>query len=270
MIEYLILLILGLAVGSFLSVVIYRETAEEKKEEKLKWLPAWVAGRSYCDKCKKKLTWKDNIPLLSYLILGGKCRYCQAKIPPTYPLIEIFTGIEFVWIYWLLGRLSFFQQMEGIYSFAVLGFWIFVFSLSLVLSFIDIKSGILPDNLVLIGTIISFLRLLVTGRWEFLLSGIGLFLFFLFLYLITSGKGIGFGDVKLAFFIGVTLGWWQWTLVSMFFAFLTGAIFGVILIVVKKKTMKSSIPFGPFMLSGMLFAKIFGEYVWNLYISKLM
>jgi leader peptidase (prepilin peptidase)/N-methyltransferase len=269
MVIYLLLFILGLVVGSFLSVVVYRETTEEDNEKK-SWLPAWVAGRSFCDHCKKKLTWYDNIPLLAYVLLWGKCRYCRKKINFTYPLIELFTAFEFVWIYWLIQQFAFFRQMEGLFSFGVLIFWLFVFSLSLVLSFIDIKSGILPDNLIVIGSVVSVLRLVFTGRWEFLISGIGLFLFFLFLYFITSGRGIGFGDVKLAFFIGVTLGWWQWVIVATMLAFLTGAFLGVILIVVKKKTMKSALPFGPFLLGGMLLAKLFGEFLWNLFIKNLM
>jgi prepilin signal peptidase PulO-like enzyme (type II secretory pathway) len=269
MLEYLILLIVGLVVGSFLSVVIYRETQDEETDKSaISLLPPWVLGRSYCDHCKKALSWYENIPLLSFIVQQGKCRHCHKRINVSYPLIEMFTAFEFVWIYWLIQRLSFFRQMEGFFSLGVLVFWLFIFSLSIVLSIIDIKSGILPDSLVLTGSsVVALLRLLITGRWEFILTGLVLFIFFLFLYLITQGKGIGFGDVKLAFFIGVVLGWWQWALVAMFIAFLTGAVAGVILIVVKRKTMKSSLPFGPFLLGGMLIAKILGEYVWGLYMS---
>lgn len=268
MFVYLILFILGLIVGSFLSVVIYRETTDlptSSKSKLLSWLPSWVAGRSRCDYCQNQLIWFENIPLISYVLQKGKCRKCGKKIPFAYPLFELFTALEFVWVYWLIQRFAFFQQMEGSYSFLALGFWLFVFSLSIVLSIIDIKIGILPDSLIVVGSCVAVLRLLITGRYEFIIAGIGLSLFFLSLYLLTGGKGIGFGDVKLAFFIGVVLGWWQWILVAMFVAFLTGAIVGVILIMLRKKTMKSAIPFGPFLLGGMLVAKLFGEVVWFWY-----
>jgi len=272
MLVYVFLIILGLLVGSFLSVVIYRETSEisqTKKDKILSWLPSWVTGRSRCDYCDKKLLWFENIPLLSYIFQKGKCRKCGRKIPFSYPLFELFTAFEFVWLYWLIQRFAFFKQFEGGYSLLALGFWIFVFSLSLALSIIDMKVGILPDSLILVGSVVAVLRLLVTGRFSFILAGIGLMLFFLTLYLITSGKGIGFGDVKLAFFIGVVLGWWQWILVAMFIAFLTGAISGVILIITGKKSMKSAIPFGPFLLGGMLVAKLFGEAIWIWYVGMM-
>lgn len=271
MIEYLFLFVFGMVVGSFLSVVVYRETRDEEEvsSSPVSWLPPWVLGRSFCDHCKKELSWYENIPLLSFVLLRGKCCHCGKKINISYPLIELFTALEFVWVYWLIQRLSFFRQMEGVFSLGVLGFWLFIFSLSIVLAIIDIKSGILPDSLIIAGSVAAVARLFITGRWEFLLTGVVLFAFFLFLYLITQGKGIGFGDVKLAFFIGVVLGWWQWVLVAMFMAFLTGAVAGVILIVLKRKTLKSALPFGPFLLGGMLIAKVLGEYLWGLYVRGL-
>jgi len=274
MFEYLLLFLFGLVVGSFLSVVVYRETRDEEADNApTPWLPAWVLGRSHCDFCKKELSWYENIPLLSFLIQGGKCRHCHKKINLSYPLVELFTALEFVWIYWLIQRLTFFRQMEGFFSLGVLAFWLFIFSISLALAIIDFKSGILPDSLIIAGTVVAVLRLFFTGRWEFLLTGLVLFLFFFLLYklsyLIYKQEGIGFGDVKLAFFIGVVLGWWQWVLVAMFVAFLTGAVAGVILIVVKRKTMKSAVPFGPFLLGGMLIAKVLGEYLWRFYSSGL-
>ena len=277
--NYFLLFVFGLLVGSFLNVVVYREVSEIENELEevndlsnkgiMGFFPSWVVGRSACPKCSNLLSWYENIPLLSYLLLGGRCKNCKQPISIQYPLIELFTAIEFVWIYWLLSRFSFFQQMEGLYSVFVLGFWLFIFSLSVVLSIIDIRTQILPDSLVLAGTVVAVLRLFVTGRWEFLLVGLGLFLFFLFLYVATQGKGIGFGDVKLAFFIGVVLGWWQWAVIAMFIAFLTGAVVGVILIFTGSKTMKSALPFGPFMLGGMLITKVLGDYLWYLYVGML-
>ncbi len=271
MIEYILLFILGLIVGSFLSVIVYRETTDDKSLKS--FLPKWVTGRSYCDHCKKKIAWYDNIPLLSYILLGGKCRYCKKKINISYPLFEIFTALEFVWIYWLLGNFSFFNQMEGLFSFGVLFYWIFIFSLSVTLAVIDIKKQILPDSLILAGIMVSILRLFVTGRWEFILGGIGLGVFYLLIYglaiLTFKKEGIGLGDVKLAVLIGLALGWWQWIIVATLVSFLTGSLVGIILIILGKKNMQSAIAFGPFMLLGMLVAKLFGETLWGSYMLTL-
>lgn len=271
MVIWLLLIIFGLIVGSFISVVIYRETQEnpEPVSHWQSWLPPWVLGRSQCDHCKHELAWYDNIPLLSFLFLKGKCRSCQHPIQRSYPLVELLMAVQFVWIYWLLKQLSFFQQMEGSYSFLVLGFWLFIVTLSLALAWIDLKTQLLPDSLTYTGIAVAVLRLFVTGRWEFLWTGLGLFLFFLGLFVLTRGKGMGFGDVKLAFFIGVVLGWWQWAVVAMVIAFLTGAIVGVILIALNKKGLKSAIPFGPFMLGGMIVAKVFGDAIWMSYMRSL-
>ncbi len=268
MFDYLILFLFGLLIGSFLNVVVYRETLEIKNPLKsFKWLPPWFMGKSHCVHCHHPLSWRENIPLLSFLFLKGRCSYCQKSISWRYPVIELFTAIEFIWLYYLIKQFVFFKQLEGVYSLGVLVFWLFVFSLSFVLTYIDIKTYTLPDSLLLPAIFVGILRLFFTGRWQFLLAGAGLMLFYLSLYLITSRKGIGFGDVKLGFFIGVVLGWWQWILVATFIAFLTGAIVGVILIILKKKHMKSPLPFGPFLLLGMLITKLWGDYLWSYYLS---
>lgn len=270
---YVFLFLIGLAVGSFLNVVIYREVNEIQAEQeagslwgKLKsWLPQWAVDRSFCDHCKKPLAWHENIPVLSYLLQAGKCKTCHKPITPQYPFIELLTALEFVWLYWLLSQFSFFGQVEGFYSFALTGYWFFIFSVSLVLALIDLKTQILPDIIVLPAIGVSLLRLFFTGQWQFLLAAGLTSLFLLSLYLVTRGRGIGFGDVKLGLFIGLVLGWWQRIVVAVFLAFLTGAIVGVIMIIAKKKTIKSAIPFGPFLLLGMGIGKLIGDQLWGWY-----
>lgn len=267
---YFLLFIVGLVVGSFLNVVVCREVEEIKDEakglKKIKsWLPAWVTGRSICDHCRAKLVWYDNIPLLSYIFLAGKCRWCQKPIAIQYPLVELLTGLEFVWLYWLLSRFAFFGQVEGFYSLALAGYWFFILSVSLVLALVDLKTSVLPDAVLLPAIGLALLRLFFTQQWQFLLAALVTALFFLALYWLTGGKGMGFGDVKLGFFIGLVLGWWQRVLVAVFLAFLTGAIVGVIVILVKKKSLKSTIPFGPFLLFSMWLAKLFGDLIWGWY-----
>lgn len=270
---YVLLFLLGLAVGSFLNVVIYREVNEIQDEQeaqtfwgKLKsWLPKWALGRSFCDHCKKQLAWHENIPVLSYLLQSGKCKSCHKPITPQYPFIELLTAVEFVWLYWLLSKVSFFGQVEGFYSLALLGYWLFIFSTSLVLTVIDLKTKILPDIILLPAIGVSILRLFFTGQWQFLIAAGITGLFFSSLYLVTGGKGIGLGDVKLGLFVGLVLGWWQRIVVAVFLAFLTGAVVGVIMIIAKKKTLKSAIPFGPFLLLGMWIGKLAGDQIWNWY-----
>ena len=270
---YLLLFISGLAIGSFANVVIFREISDEKrspaKKSWKKYLPSWFFGRSYCDACKKPIAWYDNIPLFSYLLLGGRCRACGQKISFQYPLVELLTGFEFIWIYWLLQRFSFFGRLEGFYSFALLLYWIYIFSSLAIIFIADLKASIIPDWVVIPAIFISFLRLFESGRWTFALAGLAAGAFFLILYLITKGKGLGFGDVKLGVLLGLFLGYPQ-VVVAIFLAFLTGACLAVILIIQGKKRFGQRIAFGPFLVVGILVAKIWGLAVWNWYVGLLL
>lgn len=251
--------LLGLTVGSFLNVVIYR----------LRFGDSPMKGRSYCDNCKKPIAWLDNIPLLSFLLLKGRCRQCKKKIPADYPLIELLVGLQFVWTYWLLKvNFAFFGQVEGFYSLALLIYWLVLFSGALTIAVYDLKYMLIPDEVLwpLIG--LSFLRLFFSHQWQvlpaaFLSSG-----FLFLLWLITRGKGMGLGDVKLAFLLGLVLGWPQ-IVVAYFTAFLTGAAAGVILVLWGRKNFKQKIAFGPFLLLGMMVAKLWGWPIWQWYMGKL-
>jgi leader peptidase (prepilin peptidase)/N-methyltransferase len=270
---YFLLFILGLAVGSFLNVVIYREiqgekTSRSKKQAKKQWLPAWFWGRSYCDHCKKKIAWYDNIPILSYILLGGRCRYCHQKINLQYPLVELLTAFEFIWIYWLLSRFSFFGRLEGFYSFALVIYWLYIFSSFLVILIADFRGGIIPDWVVFPAILISVLRIFESGRWSLLIWGAAAAAFFLVLYLVTKGKGLGFGDVKLSFLLGLFLGYPQ-ILVAVFLAFLTGAFVAVILVISGKKHFGQTVPFGPFLILGTVVAKFWGAGIWNWYMGLI-
>lgn len=219
------LFLVGLTVGSFLNVVIYR----------LRFGDSPMRGRSYCDHCKKKIAWYDNIPLLSFVLLGGKCRKCKKKIPVDYPLVELLVGLQFVWVYWLLKvNYAFFGTWEGFYSLALLVYWLILFSGSLGIVVYDLKHMIIPDEVLwpLIG--VAFLRLFVSHQWQVLPIAVGSSLFLLSLWVITRGKGMGMGDVKLGFLMGLVLGW-PMIVVAYFLAFLTGAVAGVILILLNKK-----------------------------------
>ncbi|PIS09684.1 hypothetical protein COT75_00615 [Candidatus Beckwithbacteria bacterium CG10_big_fil_rev_8_21_14_0_10_34_10] len=276
---YFILFILGLCIGSFLNVLIYRESHEEasktKKSKSKKnrfknlnqHLPSWAQGRSYCDHCHKKLSWYDNIPLLSYIALKGKCRSCHKKIPFQYPLVEFLTGLQFTWIYFLLkSNLNFFSRFEGFYSFLTLGIYLLLGACFLAIFMADIKYQIIPDSAVFGGIILGFLKIFSDYRFTGMLdislfsSALGATLFFLSLVLITKGKGMGIGDIKLAFLMGLILGYPK-IIMALLFAFLTGAIVGVILVLTKEKSLKSKIAFGPFMIAGTITALFLADWI---------
>jgi len=257
---YLILFLFGLAIGSFLNVVIYRLRRGDSP----------MRGRSYCDRCKKPIAWFDNIPLFSFILLKGKCRKCKRKIPIEYPLTELLVGIEFVWVYWLLTvNFQFFGTWEGFYSLALLIYWLILFSGSLAIIIFDFKYMLIPDEVLypLIG--LALLRLPFSHQWQVVPAALASGAFLLSLYWITKGKGMGLGDVKLALLLGLVLGWPK-ILVAYFIAFLTGAGVGVILILSKKKRLKDKIAFGPFLLTAMLAAKLWGEQIWQWYLKACL
>lgn len=255
---YLLIFMFGLCVGSFLNVLIDRE---EKGED-------WVWGRSHCDFCQNQLAWYDNIPLLSFLILRGKCRFCGHKISWQYPLVEILTGIQFVWIYFLIqSNLTFFSRFEGFYSFLTLLIWLTLGACFLAIFMADFKYQIIPDIPMLVAGLASLLKILIdyryTGMIDFSVfpSALGAGLFFLSLVLLTKRKGMGWGDVELAVLMGLILGFPK-ILIALFFSFLTGALLGVILIIEGRKKLKSKIAFGPFLIAGLIFSLIYGEKIW--------
>lgn len=257
--DYLILFIFGLAVGSFLSVVIYRLRSGESA----------LKGRSRCDHCKKQIAWFDNVPLLSYLWLGGKCRYCKKEIAVEHLILELLVGLQFVWVYWLLKvNFSFFGHLEGFYSLSLLLYWLILFSGSLVIAVYDIKYMLIPDEVLfpLIG--VSFLRLFLSHQWQVLITALLSMGFIYSIHVLTRGRGMGFGDVKLAFLMGLVLGW-PLIVVAYFVAFLTGAGVGVILMLINIKKFKDKIAFGPFLLFGMMIAKLWGTKIWQWYFSFL-
>ncbi|HPJ17144.1 MAG TPA: prepilin peptidase [Candidatus Woesebacteria bacterium] len=210
--------LLGLCLGSFVNMLTYR-TALRYEITRNK-LQGTNQKRSFCDHCGKQLKWFDNVPLLSWLLLKGKSRCCDKKLSISYPLVELLLGILFL----------------------VSDYWLWPIEVFLVFSLVfDLKYMILPDfsTYILIGWATIFNH--------FLLASLGSFLFLLILYLVTKGKGIGFGDVKLAIFMGMFLGFPK-ILVAYYLAFIIGAIIGVILIILKIKKRTDPIPFGPFLI----------------------
>lgn len=261
----LVLFALGCVVGSFLNVVVYR-TVEQQ---------SWVTGRSKCESCGHQIRWFDNIPLVSYLLLGGKCRDCKTPISMTHPVIELLTGSLFVWWYWFGA--FFFQLSHSPFQTIQPLFWLLVGILLLMIVVSDFMYFIIPDTIVAILFVLTILYR-ITLVWfgvmqvsDLLWSLVAMtvaFLFFGSLWLITKGKGFGMGDVKLVVPLALLLGW-QKIFVGLFLAFLFGAIFGVVLIVLGKKRFGEVIPFGPFIVLGSITALIFGQNLLQWYIALL-
>ncbi len=260
-----VLFALGLAIGSFLNVVIYRSVHNDSP----------LRGRSYCDSCKKPIRWYDNIPVVSFILLRSRCRYCKAEIPWEYPAVEFLTGALFVW--WYVVGFTFFQLGSSPFSVIQPLFWLLVGVLFLVICFADVSYYIIPDSAVILltGIVIGYRTLLVSQHimigHDFLLSIMsGLFAscFFLSLVLLTKGKGMGLGDVKLAFPLGLLLGY-PLTVVALFLSFILGALVGILAIVLGKKKLKSRLPFGPFLIVGTILALVWGEQLLTLYLHYL-
>jgi leader peptidase (prepilin peptidase)/N-methyltransferase len=220
----LLIFILGLCVGSFLNVLADRLP----NGESVLW------GRSHCDYCKKTLRWYELVPVLSFIFLRGRCLRCHKPLSIQYPVVELLTGLGFVF---LSPRID----------------YMIIFCTLLVLFLSDLKYQILPDSMIVIGSLAAILH-------PHILPALGSFAFLYLLWAITRGRGMGLGDVKLALFMGLFLGYPD-IIVAFYIAFLTGALLGVILILVGKKGLKSTIAFGPFLIVGTALAFLWGQNI---------
>jgi leader peptidase (prepilin peptidase)/N-methyltransferase len=201
------------------------------------------------------LVWYDNIPVLSFILLKGRCRECGKKISLRYPLIELATALGFVGIWFLF--------LEPVF----LVFLILIFSLLVAVFVIDLEQKIVPDELVFTGFGLTVFYLLLVSPSIFftnLAAGFGAALFLLLVHLVTRGRGMGLGDVKFAVFAGTFLGW-PMVPIWLFTAFLTGAVVGTILVLAKKASFGKQIAFGPFLVMSLIIVFIWGEKFINLF-----
>ena len=211
----------------------------------------------------------DLFPVLSFVFLGGKCRYCSKKISWQYPLVELATGLVFLVIFLALG---FELNLEaGILSWVNLAFLLYITSALVVIFIYDLKHYLIPDKVLFPAIAIALIYNLIFNFYlvpNFLLAvavGAG---FFLVIFLISKGKWMGFGDVKLAILMGFLLGYPN-IVTALFLAFFFGAIIGVILIVKQNKGLKSEIPFGPFLIIGTFIALFYGNQIIQWYLNFL-
>jgi len=263
---YLIVFIFGLFLGSFLGVLVNRLPREETV----------IKGRSRCEFCGKELQWMDLIPVLSFISTGGKCRYCHVSLPYFYPSIELSTGALFVLTYLFLIPNQIINHQLSIINYQLstinLLYYLIVVSGFVVVFFMDLRCGLILDKILWTLTGVILVYLFIVNPESLIINlvcGVLAFLFFLLIALafkfIRGKDGMGGGDIKLAFVLGLFLGFPN-IIVALYLAFLTGAIGGIILILWKKKSPKKAIlPFGPFLILGTLVCLFWG----NLIIPKI-
>ena len=250
--QLLFAIVTGLLIGSFLNVCIYRIPIGKSV----------VKGRSYCPRCNALIHWYENIPVLSYLFLGGRCHACKERISPIYPAVELLNMLLYIALY----------EVTGLNL-----FWFFcaaLFSILIVITFIDLAHQIIPDGLVIMILILGAvyaLSQIIPGNipWYqpvigFLAASLPLFL----LGLIYQG-GMGGGDIKLMAAAGVFLGW-KLILLSLFLASLAGCLAAIVILVSGKGHLKSAVPFGPFLSVGMILAVLYGSQLVQWYLSLIL
>jgi leader peptidase (prepilin peptidase)/N-methyltransferase len=250
--QALVVFVLGLLVGSFLNVCIYRIPLEK----------TIVKGRSYCPSCNALIPWYLNIPLVSYLALGGKCRDCKASISPVYPIVELANGLLFLAAYAVFGL-----TVTGLLAASV-------FSALLVISVIDYRIQIIPDGIVIflaiVGLANALFQILYLGApWHLYVIGIFAASLPLLILGLLYQDGVGGGDIKLMAAIGLFAGW-KIAFLSLFLGAVYGLIYALVLLLLRQKVgRKTAIPFGPFLSLGILTSILVGDRLIGWYLSLL-
>lgn len=251
--------VIGLLIGSFLNVVVWRVPRGESV----------VNPPSACPRCGHTIRARDNVPVLSWLLLRGRCRDCGEPISARYPWVELGTGVLFALTAWFAGPTW------------ILPALLYLAAISVALALIDIDTKRLPNAIVLPAYPVALVLLTLASwnpggesDWSALLRAVlgGAVLYAVyFVTVLVYPAGMGFGDVKLAGVLGLYLGWFGWgaLFVGWFAAFLLGGLFSVGLLVLGRAGRKSGIPFGPWMLLGAAVGIVAGQPLWDWYIGAL-
>lgn len=248
--------VVGLVIGSFLNVVVWRVPRGESV----------ASPPSHCPACGRPVRSRDNVPVLSWVLLRGRCRDCGSPISVRYPLVEAGTAVAFGVTAAVIGA-----------DWALPAF-LYLAAIGVALALIDIDVHRLPNVIVLpsYGVVAALLLIpaVVDGRWDdylrALLGAVALFAFY-FLLAFIYPAGMGFGDVKLAGVLGLCLGWIGWgaLVVGAFAGFLFGGVVGGALMAVGRAGRKTALPFGPFMLAGTAVGILVGQHLADLYLGTL-
>ena len=246
-----IIFILGLIVGSFSNVCVYRIPKNE----------SIIFPASRCPKCSSPIKPVDNIPLLSYILLKGRCRNCGNKISTQYPIVEFLTGLIYLIICLIYGL-----SIQSL-------IYIILSSALIIIAFIDLNEQIVPDVISLPGIAIGFIISFFVPYISFINSALGVLVGGGIILIIALGgsaifkkEAMGGGDVKLAAMIGAFLGW-RYIIISLFLGFFLGALTGIILIMAKIKSREDVVPFGPFIVLGSFISLLWGEQIISWYIG---
>ena len=250
---YLVTFVFGAIIGSFLNVCIHRLP----RRESIVW------PGSHCPACSAPIAPRDNVPIVSYVLLGGRCRACRARISPRYPLVELANAVGYVIILWRFG--------VGWPALA----YALLFSALVAITFVDLAHMIVPDLITLPGIVLGFLlaaTVLPVGLVDSLLGilvGGGLLWFLAWASPYLFGKeGMGGGDIKLLAMIGAFLGW-KPTLLTVMIAAIVGSVVGLSLIACKAMQRNQYLPFGPFLALGAILAMLFHQEVLNWYFGLI-
>ena len=251
----------GLAIGSFLNVCIYRIPRED--------LSIHSPRRSFCPECSEPISPYDNIPILSYLLLRGKCRHCKATISVLYPFIELATAGIFLFLYYRFGL-----TLEFLLALAFV-------SMLLPISVIDAQHYIIPNVLIATGAILGFVIVCTIAYqradvWYLLIRLIGAVAGGMALWLVAvigsavlRKTAMGGGDIKLMALNGLFLGAWPELAMVIAFSAFSGAVVGTILIVSGVKSRQSPIPYGPFLAGAAVIVLLWGDTLWHLYLQSV-
>jgi leader peptidase (prepilin peptidase)/N-methyltransferase len=267
---YFIVFVFGLATGSFLNSVVYRLNEGG---------PIFsFKTRSFCPSCKHTLAWRDLIPLASFFVLRGRCRFCKSSISRWYPIGELSGGLFFLTIWFFItshGLIELFAQKPGLFLGLEIAY-LFAFGFFLLGIFLsDFRYFTIPDIFFGILIVSSFVLILINNFLHpfallssllpslgtSVMGGIIAFLFFFPIVFFSHEKLMGWGDVKYGIFMGVVLGWPRLA-VALYLAFIIGALIGLALILAKQKTLKSEVPFGVFLVPATLIGLFEGEKLW--------
>ncbi|MEI6596818.1 MAG: prepilin peptidase [bacterium] len=250
----------GLIIGSFLNCLVWRL---HKKESLL--------GRSYCPKCRKQIAWYDNIPVLSFILLGEKCRQCKKSISWQYPAVELVIGILFVMAYYLNYKLQIMNYGFVVYnsSFIIqlLRDWFLICAMTVIFIY-DLRWYLILDIITLPACLVVLIFNLILGfsLWNLLISGIIGSSFFLIQFVVSKGKWIGGGDIRLGLLIGLALGW-PGVLTAIIISYFIGSVVGLSLIAAGKKKWGSEVPLGVFLAVGTIITLFWQAQILNWYLN---
>ena len=255
---YVFIFVLGTIIGSFLNVVVYRLGTGETIGR----------SRSRCFSCGKTLTWRELVPLVSFIKQKGKCRSCGSRISWQYPLVEFTTGVVFV-LTWLSFWGAKMVPVGEFWSLASIVTLLIIWSLLIAISMYDIRHKIIPNQLVYPFIVLAFIwGILAEVGLPNIMAGAGAFAFFASLWFFSRGRWMGFGDAKLALGIGFLLGPWL-TTVAIVLSFWIGTLIAVPFVLFQGGGLKTQIPFGPFLVVGTFISWLAGNQMLAVYQSLL-